>query len=205
MSKAIRPTAAPSVHAELRSLGQVCSVNRVARLMRIYSITACRKRKFTPTTDSKHQLPVAPNQLDRQFGARQADQKWVADITYVWTRQGWLYLAVVLDLFSRRVVGWAMEPTLERGLVLAALRMALPWRRPGPGLLHHSDRGSQYASGDYQRLLEQRKISCSMSRKGNCSRQCADGELLCHFEAGAGVPQKVPVPAGGPPVYFPLH
>jgi transposase InsO family protein len=136
--------------------------------MRISSVSACRKRKFTHTTDSKHELAVAPNELDRQFGAQQVDQKWVADITYVWTAQGWLYLAVVLDLFSRRVVGWAMEPTLERGLVLSALQMALLFRRPGPGLLHHSDRGSQYASHDYRRLLKEQKISCSMSRKGNC-------------------------------------
>jgi putative transposase len=158
----------PRVHTQLRAQGQACSQNRVARLMRINAISACRKMRFTPTTDSKHSLPVAHNELDRDFVARQADQKWVADITYVWTLQGWLYLAVVLDLFSRRVVGWAMEPTLERGLVVAALQMALLWRRPGPGLLHHSDRGSQYASHDYRQLLEERKISCSMSRKGNC-------------------------------------
>jgi transposase InsO family protein len=163
-----RTYGSPRVHTELRAQGRVCPRNRVARLGRISSVSACRKRKFTHTTDSKHELAVAPNELDRQFTAQQADQKWVADITYVWTAQGWLYLAVVLDLFSRRVVGWAMEPTLERGLVLSALQMALLFRRPGPGLLHHSDRGSQYASHDYRRLLKEQKISCSMSRKGNC-------------------------------------
>jgi putative transposase len=115
---------------------------------------ACRKRKFIHITDSRHELAVAPNELGRDFVAQQADQKWVADITYVWTAQGWLYLAVVLDLFSRK--GWvgnkrgAMEPSLERGLVLSALQMALLLRRPGQGLLHHSDRGSQYVSHDYR-------------------------------------------------------
>jgi putative transposase len=158
----------PRIHAQLRAQGQRCSPNRVARLMHQHGITACRKRRFTHTTDSQHELPVAPNGLNQQFEAQYTDQKWVADITYIWTQQGWLYLAVVLDLFSRRVVGWAMQPSLGRGLVLAALQMALLARRPEPGLLHHSDRGSQYASHDYQHLLEKEKISCSMSRRGNC-------------------------------------
>jgi transposase InsO family protein len=195
----------PRVNVELRAQGQVCSQNRVARLRRLNSIWACRKRKFIQTTDSEHELTVAPNELDRDFGARQADQKWLADITYVWTQQGWLYLAVVPGLFSRKVVGWAMQPTLERGLVLSALQMALLARRPGQGLLHHSDRGSQYASHDYRRRLEENKISCSMEPQGQLLGQRLDGELLCNFKAGTGVPKKVSESTAGPPRYFPVH
>lgn len=120
------------------------------------------------TTDSGHRQPVADNLLSRHFSPSQPNCTWATDITYVATRQGWLYLAVVLDLFSRQVVGWAMGPTIDTHLVLGALDMALKSRKPPRGLLHHSDRGSQYASADYQRALEQRGIRCSMSRKGNC-------------------------------------
>ena len=143
----------PRVHAQLRAQGQRCSQNRVARLMHRNGITACWKRRFVPTTESKHNLPVAPNGLNREFTAQQADQKWVADIIYIWTQQGWVYWAVVLTCSPG-------------GLVLAALLA----RQPEQGLLHHSDRGSQYAIYDYQQLLEKEKFSCSMSRKGNCSR-----------------------------------
>ncbi len=125
-------------------------------------------RRFVATTDSKHALPVHENLLDRQFEPQAADTRWSCDITYVWTREGWLYLSVVLDLFSRKVVGWSMQPTLERGLVVSALEMALLQRKPSAGLLCHSDRGSQYASLDYQALLQGSGIVCSMSRKGNC-------------------------------------
>jgi putative transposase len=120
------------------------------------------------TTDSKHVLPGAENLLHQDFTASRADERWAADITYVWTGEGWLYLAVVLDLFSRRIVGWSMQASLHKALVLDALGMALGQRRPNPGLLHHSDRGSQYASADFQEALGQAGIVCSMSRKGNC-------------------------------------
>lgn len=136
--------------------------------MRLHQIAAKRKRRYIVTTDSKHDLPVADNKLDQDFIASKANEKWVTDITYIWTKEGWLYLAVVLDLFSRKVVGWAMDNNMERGLVITALTMALQTRKPPKGLLHHSDRGSQYASNDYQQLLKNNKICCSMSRKGNC-------------------------------------
>ena len=127
-------------------------------------------RKFRVTTDSKHSLPVAENVLDRQFEQESPDRVWLADITYVWTREGWLYLACVLDAYSRRIVGWSMSERITKGLVLDALRMALGRRRPDreAGLLHHSDRGSQYASAAFQELLRDENITCSMSRKGNC-------------------------------------
>jgi transposase InsO family protein len=146
----------------------MCSQNRVAQLMRVHGIIAKSKRKFIPTTDSKHNLPIVENKLNQDFKANMPNKKWVADITYIWTKEGWLYLAVVLDLFSRKVVGWSMDATMERGLVMSALHMALQLRQPQAGLLHHSDRGSQYASNDYQQLFKKAKIHTSMSRKGNC-------------------------------------
>lgn len=158
----------PRVHVDLQEKGIICSENRIARLMKSHRIAAERKRRFVVTTHSRHELPVAENKLNQEFSATKPDEKWVTDITYVWTREGWLYLAVVLDLFSRKVVGWAMDKTMERGLVMNALQMALLARNPERGLLHHSDRGSQYASNDYQKLLSDNKIICSMSRKGNC-------------------------------------
>ncbi len=158
----------PRIHVDLEEKGILCSENRVARLMKNHRIAAKRKRKFVVTTDSKHDLPVAENKLNQNFSATKPNQKWVTDITYVWTREGWLYLAVVLDLFSRKVVGWAMDDNMERGLIMRALQMALLARKPGKGLLHHSDRGSQYASNDYQKLLSDNWMDCSMSRKGNC-------------------------------------
>ncbi len=145
-----------------------CSEKRVARVMRRAGIRACQPRRSRTTTDSHHALPVAANLLNREFAAPAANTKWAADITYIETREGWLYLAVVLDLFSRRVVGWAMQPTLERGLVLSALEMALGQRHLTTQLVHHSDRGSQYASGDYQARLAAAGIQCSMSRRGDC-------------------------------------
>ena len=159
----------PRVHHVLRDRGARCSRKRVARLMRQHDLRAKRARRFVPaTTDSGHAFPVAENVLDRQFKAHVPNARWTADITYVWTREGWLYLAVVIDLYSRRVVGWSMQKRLRRSLVVDALRMALKTRRPGAGLLCHSDRGSQYASGEYQKLLRQAGCTCSMSRKGNC-------------------------------------
>jgi transposase InsO family protein len=158
----------PRIHVELKEQKVSCSLNRVARLMKLEGITAKQKRKFVRTTDSDHDLPVKENKLNQEFTAAMPDQKWAADITYIWTAEGWLYLAVVLDLFSRRVVGWSMKPTMATCLVSNALQMALLGRRPAEGLLHHSDRGSQYASNDYQNRLDLAKADCSMSRKGNC-------------------------------------
>ena len=143
-------------------------VNRVARLMRRHGIQGRHKRRAPRTTDSKHALPVAPNLLDRQFTATAPNQVWLADITYIPTGEGWLYLAVVLDLFARRVVGWAMSETMPQELTIAALHMAITSRRSGPGLVHHSDRGSQYAAHAYRRLLDKHGMLCSMSRKGDC-------------------------------------
>lgn len=136
--------------------------------MRLWGIKAVLPKRFVVTTDSNHALPVAENLLDRQFGADTANTRWTTDISYVWTSEGWLYLGIVLDLFSRRIVGWAIGTTLERSLVLSALSMAIHNRHPEAGLLCHSDRGSQYASGDYQKALSEAGIVCSMSRKGNC-------------------------------------
>jgi putative transposase len=158
----------PRVHAELRARGQRVSRKRVARLMNEQGLAARKRRRFVQTTDSRHNQPVASNLLERNFSPGQPNSTWATDITYVGTRQGWLYLAVVLDLFSRKVVGWSMSEHIDRHLVLNALDMALKGRQPPRGLLHHSDRGSQYASTDYQQALAARGIQCSMSRKGNC-------------------------------------
>jgi putative transposase len=152
----------------LQKSGITCGRHRVARLMRLAGLKATVAPRFMVTTDSKHGLPIAENLLNRDFGATEANIKWASDITYIWTREGWLYLAVVLDLFSRRIVGWSMQKSMDRSLVLNALEMALGQRQPGEGLVHHSDRGSQYASGDFQSKLVSAGICCSMSRRGNC-------------------------------------
>ena len=136
--------------------------------MKLHGVQARRRRLYKMTTNSKHNYPVAPNLLDRQFIAEHPNQKWLTDITYVPTREGWLYLAAVLDVYSRKVVGWAMDKHMEQGLVACALQMAATHRRPASGLLHHSDRGSQYAAHDYQRLLASHAMICSMSRVGDC-------------------------------------
>ena len=158
----------PRVYDELKDQEVVCSENKVARLMRQHGIAAEKKRKFVRTTNSNHSLPIAPNLLNQHFKADRPNALWTADITYIWTQQGWLYLAVVLDLFSRQIVGWSMAPSLERTLVIDALQMAITTRNPDEGLIHHSDRGSQYASYDYQNILQQKGIVGSMSRRGNC-------------------------------------
>jgi putative transposase len=159
----------PRVHEELIKGRQVtCCVNTVAKLMRQHAIRAKSAKKFRNTTDSNHSLPVAENVLDRQFEAQAPNQRWVADITYIPTREGWLYLAVVEDLHSRRVVGWSMAGRMESRLVVDALEMAVARRVPSEGLLAHSDRGSQYASGHYQQLLAKHGIECSMSGVGQC-------------------------------------
>lgn len=158
----------PRVHAELRDSGLRVGRKRVARLMRQRGITALPRKRWRCTTDSNHSFAVADNVLDRNFVVDAPDRVWVTDITYVWTWEGWLYLAVVLDLFSRRVVGWAAADHMRTELVLEALSTALERRQPTRGLLHHSDQGSQYASFDYQRELDRRGITCSMSRRGDC-------------------------------------
>lgn len=158
----------PKIYHALRSQGIVCSENRVARLMRVHGIRAKPAKKYVATTDSDHELNVAPNVLGRQFSVPALDRVWGADITYIWTREGWLYLAVVLDFCSRHAVGWATSQRRDASLVTQALRQALQRRRPAKGLLHHSDRGGQYASLEYQRLLAQSGIRVSMSRKGDC-------------------------------------
>ena len=150
------------------SRGVVIGIFRLRRLMRQHGLRSTWKRKFVHTTDSKHALPISPNVLDRQFNPTQPNQAWVADITYIRTRSGWLYLAVVLDLFARKVVGWAMAPDMQAGLVCRALQLALVQRRPAPGLIVHTDRGSQYASAVHQALLAKHGLVGSMSRKGNC-------------------------------------
>ena len=155
------------VHAQLRQEGILCSLGRVARLMRVAGLRGRRRRGFRTTTDSRHTLPVAPNLLARDFSTTAANQVWVSDITYLPCQQGWAYLATIMDLYNRQIVGWAMHSTLERSLTLKALEMALTQRQPAPGLIHHSDRGSQYACGEYQAALSQRGIRCSMSRKGD--------------------------------------
>jgi putative transposase len=158
----------PRMHAELQGRGQSCCVNTVAKLMRQHGIAAKTKRKFRCTTDSNHDLPVAANILDRQFEPTAANQVWVADITYIPTWEGWLYLAAVEDLYSRQIVGWSMSERMTSRLVVDALEMAVTRRLPGAGLVAHSDRGSQYASEHYQRLLDRHDITCSMSRRGDC-------------------------------------
>ena len=158
----------PRMAAELNARGHACSENTVARLMREHRIRAKAPRRLVRTTDSRHHLPVADNILDRDFDPTRPNAAWSADITYVPTADGWLYLAVVEDLFSRMIVGWSMAETMESRLVVDALEMALARRRPGAGLLAHSDRGSQYASDHYQRVLASEGIVCSMSEVGQC-------------------------------------
>jgi transposase InsO family protein len=160
---------APRIYAQLRAEGQTVSRKRVERVMRQHGIRARAPRRYRVcTTDSKHCLPVAANLLEQNFVADRTDQVWLADITYIPTSEGWLYLAVILDLFTRKVVGWAMRDHLRAELTIAALTMAIQRRRPAAGLIHHSDRGSQYAAGDYRDILRAAAIVQSMSRKGNC-------------------------------------
>lgn len=158
----------PRMHRDLVDEGHCIGRHHTARLMRQSGLIARQKRQFKRTTDSEHAWPVAPNLVAQDFAAEAPGRKWGADISYIWTAEGWLYLAVVLDLHSRRIVGWATSDRLKRDLANAALRRALAARNPPPGLLHHSDRGSQYCSVDYQALLRARGIRISMSGRGNC-------------------------------------
>lgn len=156
------------VHRSLQAQEKACSQHRVARLMKSLKLRPKTRKKFKATTNSKHAFPVHQNHLQREFAPAHRNQAWVSDITYIATGEGWLYLSVVMDLYSRQIVGWAMGSRMTDTLVIDALKMALFRRHIVSGLLLHSDRGSQYASGDYQALLKNRGILCSMSRKGNC-------------------------------------
>lgn len=158
----------PRMLRELRDRGIPASKERVERLMRENGIRARHKRRFKATTDSKHSLPVAPNLVERNFTPAAPNEVWTADLTYIWTEEGWLYLAVVLDLFNREVVGWSIKPRMTADIVVDALSMARFRRKPAPGLIHHSDRGSQYASQAFQARLKEFGMLCSMSRKGDC-------------------------------------
>jgi len=145
-----------------------CGRYRAGTLMKLANVSVRRRKKFRVTTDSKHNLPVAPNLLNRNFNVKSPNKAWASDITYIWTTEGWLYLSVILDLYSRRVVGWALNNRINKQLVEDALRMAIWHRRPKPGTIFHSDRGSQYCSLDFQKLLKGQKLISSMSRKGDC-------------------------------------
>ena len=158
----------PRIHAEFKAREMHHGRNRIARLMRENGIKARQKKKFKATTDSNHSHPVAPNLLERDFEAREPNRRWLADITYIPTGEGWLYLAAVLDLHSRLIVGWSLSSRMSRAVALDALHMAVGRRRPGPGLIHHSDRGSQYASSEYREALRSHGMLCSMSRTGDC-------------------------------------
>jgi putative transposase len=158
----------PRMTEELQELGLAVGHRRVGRLMRDNSIKIDRTRKFKATTDSNHTFNIAPNLLDQDFSADAPNQKWAGDISYIWTSEGWLYLAVILDLYSRRVIGWAVSNRMKRDLAIRALDMAVALRQPPKGCIHHTDRGSQYCSGDYQKRLNKHGFEVSMSGKGNC-------------------------------------
>ena len=158
----------PRTLRELRASGFQASKRRVERAMRALGLQGCQRGRFRTTTKANPAHPVAPNLLNRQFTASRPNQRWVTDITYIWTDEGWCYLAAILDLFSRRIVGWALDATLTTSLPLRALDAALRRRGPRAGLQHHSDRGCQYTSQAYQAALQEHGIEVSMSRKGNC-------------------------------------
>lgn len=189
----------PRVHAELAASGVAVARKRVARLMRESQLAARKRKRFRPMTMDESEQQIAPNLLDREFHADAPNQRWIVDTTYLQVPNCWLYLAVVVDLFSRMVVGWSLSAINDRHLVLKALDMAVKRRCPGAGLLHHSDQGSQYASEDYRRALEARGITCSMSRRGNCLdnavleswNKTLKAELGEHFESPADAKSKL--------------
>lgn len=158
----------PRMTGELRELGLKVGHRRVGRLMKQNGIKVARTHKYKATTDSAHNLNVAPNLLDQDFTTTGPNQKWAGDISYIWTQEGWLYLAVIIDLYSRRVVGWAVSNRLKKDLAIRALKMAVNLRQPPKGCVHHTDRGSQYCSHEYQKLLRKHGFKSSMSSKGNC-------------------------------------
>jgi len=157
----------PRVHNDLVDWGYTISQKTVARMMKEMGLTATPKEKFMVTTDSNHDLNIYPNLLNRQFNVEEPNQAWVSDITYIWTLEGWVYLSSVMDLFSRKIVGWSLSSHMKKELSIQALNMAIISRRPGEGLIHHSDRGSQYCSHDYIDILKEKKMQISMSRKGD--------------------------------------
>ena len=152
----------------LKLQGEQCGREKARTLMKLAGVSAKQGKKFKVTTDSKHNLPVAPNLLDRKFAVNVPNRVWVSDITYIWTREGWLYLVVIIDLFSRQVVGWSVNKRIDRRLVMDGLQVAIWRRRPGSGLIFHSDRGSQYCSNDFRDMIKSNEMISSMSRKGNC-------------------------------------
>ena len=167
----------PRVFQVLKGMGEKCSKSTVERLMRETGIRSKMKRRFKATTQSNHSLPVAQNLVKRDFTAKQPNQLWCTDITYLWTDEGWLYLAAIIDVFTRKIVGWSMKDRLTLPLALDALDMALTQQKPSAGLVHHSDRGCQYAALEYQKTLNRHDIVCSMSRRG----QCWDNALMESF------------------------
>ena len=199
----------PRMHRDLVDEGHEIGRHRTARLMRENRLIARQKRRFKRTTDSEHAWPVAPNLVAQDFTADGPDRKWGADISCIWTAEGWLYLAVVLDLFSRRVVGWATSDRLKRDLAVEALRRALVARNPAPGLVHHSDRGSQYCSVDYQALLRKRGILISLSaiacnrlpavdeRARELLRQLDGGNVLQDHQVRADLAGRMAIPPAG--------
>jgi putative transposase len=176
----------PRVHRELKKQDIAIGRKRVIRLMQEQGLVGRARKRFVVTTDSAHELEIAPNVLERDFTASGPNQKWVGDITYLKTPEGWLYLAAVLDLFSRFVVGWAVSPVIDRHLVLKALEMAQKRRGSAPGRLFHSDRGSQYASEDYRKALVAGGFTCSMSRKGNCHDNAVSESWFSTLKAELG-------------------
>jgi putative transposase len=193
----------PRIHATLRAQGLRCGRKRVARLMRAQGLGAGRPRKRKPrTTDSQHTQPVAPNLLARDFTASAPNRKWVADITGISTRSGWLYLAGILDVYSRRAIGYAMDGYRDEQLVETALDMALVTRRPQAGLIHHSDRGSQYSSTGYRGTLEEQGIRMSMSGKGEPYDNARNGELLWHAQGRMRRAPRLPHSRRGPSVHL---
>ena len=166
--KSNRVYGSPKIHQDLHDEGLLCNIKRVERLMRENNIRAKMSKKFKSTTDSKHTYPVADNILNREFSVDKKDRVWLSDITFINTNEGWLYLCIIMDLFSRNIVGWSMDNHMRTDLLIDAFNMAYTKRRPDPGLLFHSDRGVQYASNNFSKLLQTKKFIASMSRKGNC-------------------------------------
>lgn len=157
----------PRIHADLVEWGYTISEKTVARIMKNLGLTATPKEKYVVTTDSNHDLNIYPNVVNRQFSVEEPNQVWVSDITYIWTLEGWVYLSSVMDLFSRKIVGWSLASHMKKELCIQALNMAIISRQPGEGLIHHSDRGSQYCSHDYTDILKKHEIQISMSKKGD--------------------------------------
>jgi len=165
----------PRIYKALRKKGIECGKNRVVRLMKLNNIRSKTRKKFKATTNSKHNNPVYENILDRKFVVTEINKAWVSDITYIWTLEGWLYLCVIIDLYSRKIIGWSMSERIDTGFVIKAFLMAWTQRRPKGELIFHSDRGVQYTSNDFQNILKNKNILCSMSRKGNCwDNACAE-------------------------------